>query len=94
VLIRTLRIDEQRNAHVRRGVRGDVADALSHAPAVSYIFALAIGALGLEWLFRGGVDTAAPDRVANDILDLEYAIAALWVGRLASADGPGPKPFW
>lgn len=86
VLMSALRLDEQRNAHVRRGVAEHAADALRQAPSISYLFALGFGALGLEWVFRGGIENAAPERVANDILDLEYGIAGMWVGRLVSED--------
>jgi hypothetical protein len=88
-----LLITEQRNAHVRRGVAVQAADALLCAPSVSYLFALAVGAIGLEWLFTGGIDTARPGRVANDVLDIEYLLAGLWIGRLVSTDARARSRF-
>jgi hypothetical protein len=63
------------------------------APSVSYLFSLAVGALGLGWVFRGGVERAEPRRVANDILDIEYLFSALWVGRLISHDAGARNHF-
>lgn len=85
-LRRELLISQQRDAHIRRGVSRDAAEALLRAPSVSYLFALAVGAIGLEWIFRGGIENADAGRVANDVLDIEYAIAGVWVGRLVSTD--------
>ncbi len=85
-LRRELLITQQRDAHVRRGVSEKAADALLLAPSVSYLFALAVGVIGLEWVFRGGVQGAAAGRIANDVLDIEYILAGLWVGRLVSDD--------
>jgi hypothetical protein len=86
-------IERLRDAHVHRGVAQVNADGLLSAPSVSYLFALAVGALGLEWMFRGGVDTANPRRVANDILDIEYAIPALWIGQLVAKDKGARQRF-
>lgn len=88
-----LLIAEQRNAHVRRGVSVESADALLQAPSVTYLFALAVGAIALEWVFKGGVEGAGPGRVANDILDIEYHIAGLWIGRLVSDDAGARARF-
>jgi hypothetical protein len=81
-----LLFDRQRDAHIRRGVSPETANALMATPAVTYIYALAIGVLALEWTFKGGIESASQGRVANDILDVEYLIAALWVGRLVTRD--------
>jgi hypothetical protein len=67
-LVTVYSVERLRDAHVRRGVARENADALLAAPSVSYLFALAVGALGLEWMFRGGVETASPRRVANDMV--------------------------
>jgi hypothetical protein len=83
---RELLVTEQRHAHVRRGVPHGVADALLVAPSLSYLFALAIGVVGLEWVFKGGIEGADERRVANDVLDIEYVLAGLWVGLLISRD--------
>jgi hypothetical protein len=86
-LSRELLVAQQRDAHIRRGVAQGAADALLLAPSVTYLFALALGAIGLEWVFRGGIEGADPGRVANDVLDIDYALAGLWIGRLVSRDG-------
>lgn len=93
LLREALRIDSIREAHVRRGVRAEIAAALTLEPSVSYLFPLAIGALGLGWLFEGGVESASPGRAANDVLDIEYLIAALWSGQLISRDGRSRDRF-
>ncbi len=82
----SLRFEMLRDAHVRRGVEAKFANALMEAPSVTYLYALAIGLLGLGWTFTGGIDTASPNRTSNDALDIEYMIPALWAGRLISAD--------
>ena len=71
----------QAHGHVRRGVPGSHADALLQAPCVTYLHALALGALALEWACLGGIEGAKPNRVANDVLDVQYQITALWVAR-------------
>ena len=63
-----------------------MADALLVAPSLSYLFALAVGVVGLEWVFKGGIEAADERRVANDVLDIEYVLAGLWVGVLISRD--------
>ncbi len=92
-LVNVYSVERLRDAHVRRGVPQANADALLVAPSVSYLFALAVGAIGLEWMFRGGIDTASPRRVANDILDIEYAIPALWIGQLVAKDNGARQRF-
>lgn len=81
-----LQFNAQRDAHVRRGVLPQHAEALMTAPSVSYLFALATGVLGLRWTFEGGVDSAKPTRTANDVLDIEYVLAAFWLGHLVTRD--------
>ena len=85
-LATTYSIERLRDAHIRRGVVRENADALLAAPSVSYLFALAVGSIALEWMFRGGIENADPRRVANDILDIEYAIPSLWIGQLVAED--------
>ena len=93
LLIGVMRIEHQRDAHVRRGVAKAVADGLLVAPAVSYLFAFAVGAIALEWTVRGGIESANPRRVANDVLDIEYGMAALWIGRLVAKDAGARQRF-
>jgi hypothetical protein len=88
-----IRVEQQRDAHVRRGVPKDLADALLDAPGVSYLFALAVGVVALDWLFRGGIESAKPRTVANDVLDIEYIIPALWIGGLVARDDGARERF-
>lgn len=63
-----------------------VAAALWATPSVTALHALAMGLLALEWVMRGGVHSASPKRVANDVLDWEYALTAFWTEGYCCAD--------
>lgn len=86
LLCETLQFRMQRDAHVRRGVLAEYADALMKAPSVTYLFALGMGVLGLRWIVEGGIESARPARVANDVLDTDYVLAAFWAGRIITHD--------
>lgn len=64
----------------------EVAEALWATPSITAMHALAMGILALEWVIRGGVHTAKAKRVANDVLDWEYAITAFWATGLSCKD--------
>jgi len=55
--------------------------------------AVAIGVVALEWTVNGGIGNARADRVANDILDIEYILASFWTGRFLSKDGGARDRF-
>lgn len=74
-------------ALVRRGVPVALAKRLTEQPSVSALYAMALGAIALEWTVRRGIETANPQRVGNDVTDIEYAIAAIWIGDMLSVDG-------
>jgi len=42
--------------------------------------ALATGVIAFEWAILGGIGSARGGRVANDVLDVEYALAGIWWG--------------
>ncbi len=86
LLCEKLQFSMQRDAHVRRGVLAQYADALMEAPSVTYLFALGMGVLGLRWTVEGGVESARPARVANDVIDTDYVLAAFWAGRIITHD--------
>jgi len=57
-----------------RGATKQAALHLSSAPSVSAAFISAFGAVALYWLAVGGLDGALPDKLTNDLLDIEYAV--------------------
>ncbi|WP_437513040.1 hypothetical protein [Sorangium sp. So ce1099] len=86
LLVQALPASQHRDAMVRRSVPFWIAQRLTDVPSVSTLFAMAVGAIAFEWTIRRGVATARPERVGNDIIDIEYAIAGIWIGGFVSND--------
>lgn len=67
-----------------RGVANEASVRLSSEPSVSAAFISAFAAVALYWLALGGLDGASPEKLTNDLLDMEYAIVgSLSVGFLS-----------
>jgi len=86
LLVAALPLAAHRDALVRRGIPPAIATRLTDQPSVSALYAMALGAIALEWTVRRGIESARAGRVGNDVTDIEYAIAALWTGDLLSED--------
>lgn len=76
-----------REAAVRRGVDPVIADKLTAEPTISVMHAPAMGVIAFQWAILGGIEAAHGERVANDVLDVEYALAGIWSGGLVTDDG-------
>jgi len=81
------------NAAVKRGVSPAVAQCLAQKPSISLMHAMAIGVIALEWTVNGGIDNARAERVANDILDIEYVLASFWTSRFLTKDSRARDRF-
>ena len=69
-----------------RGASDEVALRLSSMASVSAAFLSAFGALAVHWLAFGGLDVASPNKLTNDLLDMEYAILGSLSVALLSKD--------
>lgn len=62
------------------------AAALALAPGVYSHAISALDALALDWLARGGLDGAKPERISNDFFDLDYVVSATFGSGLLTRD--------
>jgi len=56
------------------GACAEFAFALSSGPSVSAAFASSLAAVAVYWLAFGGLESAPPEKVTNDLHDAEYAV--------------------
>ena len=69
-----------------RGSSDEDAICLSRGASVAAHFYLALAALAAWWLAHGGLDDAAPEKITNDISDVEYAVLGALSVDLLSRD--------
>jgi hypothetical protein len=69
-----------------RGITDKTALLLSSVPSVSAAFFSASAAIAVYWLAFGGLNDASPDKLTNDLHDMEYVILGSLSVNLLSKD--------
>ena len=61
------------------GYEQTIANNLAYFPSVTGAHCLALVALALQWISRGGLDSATKDKIlTNDLADIDYVVASLF----------------
>jgi hypothetical protein len=85
-------------AIVFQAARGDcctdeTAYALTVGPSIYGHTVYALAALALDWLAQGGLEGLDPEKITNDIFDLDYTVTATYCCDLVTADGRAMRVY-
>jgi len=69
-----------------RGVKAEAALGLAARPSVIGAFISGMAALALYWIAFGGLESAKPEIITNDIVDLEYGVIGALSDSLLTSD--------
>lgn len=72
---------------VEAGLDAGTVRRLSYDRSVTSHSLMTRSALALRWLLDGGLDTAAPEKVTNDVMDAEYVTVASFCLELVTLEG-------
>ena len=75
------------NAAKKKRCSNSIASRLTVGPSVFCYTLYALEALALDWLARGGLQSAKATDITNDFFDMDYVISALFCAGLATKDG-------
>ncbi len=75
------------NAAKRRRCSNITACRLTVGPSVFCYSLYALEAFALDWLARGGLQSARATDISNDFFDMDYVVSALFCAGLATYDG-------
>ncbi len=70
-----------------RGADAEAALQLANRPSVVGAFSSGLAALALYWIAFGGLESAKPEDITNDIVDLEYGTLGALSDSLLTSDG-------